>query len=966
MVPGSPLVLLDNLPAALRSSVELALASIRENREAVAAIERAPDEVRRSLPRVFASSEFVANSCARDAGLLSSLFLEGSLLTALPSDAFARQVHEAGNLASDETQLMKLLRTWRRREMVRIAWRDLAGWSSVEESLRDLTELAQAEIRVAHDAARRMLVERHGVPRSTGGEPQWLVALGMGKLGGGELNFSSDIDLVFLFAESGETDGRRPISNQEFFTRQARQLIRLLDAVTADGFVYRVDTRLRPFGDSGSLVASFASFENYLQQHGRDWERYAYVKARALTSSDEYAALYRDAVRPFVFRRYLDFSVFESLREMKELIAREVARRELTNNIKLGPGGIREIEFIVQVFQLLRGGSDQRLQSPSLLGVLPLLAGQKLLPAPVVEELKSSYLYLRRLENRLQMLNDEQTHTLPADELSRTRLTLAMGAGSWEALTAELDRHREIVTSHFQSIIFGPGASAPTAAPLIDLEALWGSEQQLPALRQAVARVGLGPAEELAELLAQWRSSGAVQRLDDSARRRLQALIPKILAKLRDTADARATLRRVLRVLEAVGARSTYFALLNENAPALARLITICERSDFLTAQIAAFPLLLDELIDERILEDMPTREQFAEELAARLRHAPEVDPERQVEALRQFQRAATFRVALADLTGRLPLMRVSDRLTDIGELILEQAMALAWQQITQLHGTPLCGSAGALRPVGIAAVAYGKLGGIELGYASDLDLVFLHDSEGDIQRTDGAKPLDNGVFFLRLGQRIVHLLTLHSAAGRLYEVDMRLRPSGKGGLMVTQVKAFHAYQRAEAWTWEHQALLRARAVAGERRIRRAFEDIRLDVLCHHVRRDTLREEVRKMRERMRSELSKARPGEFDIKQDSGGIADIEFLAQYWALNWAERYPPLVMFSDTIRQLESVASANLVPQTTVDLLTHTYREYRSVIHHRSLESESTVLDEQLFALQREQVSRIWNATMLEP
>ncbi|MGH8311218.1 MAG: bifunctional [glutamate--ammonia ligase]-adenylyl-L-tyrosine phosphorylase/[glutamate--ammonia-ligase] adenylyltransferase, partial [Steroidobacteraceae bacterium] len=336
-------------------------------------------------------------------------------------------------------------------------------------------------------------------------------------------------------------------------------------------------------------------------------------------------------------------------------------------------------------------------------------------------------------------------------------------------------------------------------------------------------------------------------------------------------------------MLEAISARSTYLALLNENAPALARLIAICERSDFLTAQIAAFPLLLDELIDERILEDMPTREQFAEELAARLRHAPEVDPERQVEALRQFQRAATFRVALPDLTGRLPLMRVSDRLTDIAELILEQAMALAWQQITQLHGTPMCGSGAALRPAGIAAVAYGKLGGVELGYASDLDLVFLHDSEGDIQRTDGPKPLDNGVFFLRLGQRIVHLLTMHSAAGRLYEVDMRLRPSGKGGLMVTHVKAFHAYQRAEAWTWEHQAMLRARAVAGDPGIRRSFEDIRLDVLCHHVRRDTLREEVRKMRERMRAELSKSRPGEFDIKQDPGGIADIEFLAQYWA-----------------------------------------------------------------------------------
>jgi glutamate-ammonia-ligase adenylyltransferase len=786
----------------------------------------------------------------------------------------------------------------------------------------------------------------------------------MGKLGGGELNFSSDIDLVLLFPESGDTDGRRSISNEEFFTHLARQLIRLLDAVTADGYVFRVDLRLRPFGESGPLVASFASFEDYLQQHGRDWERYAYVKARALTSADHYASLYREAVRPFVYRRYLDFGVFESLREMKELIAREVARRELENNIKLGPGGIREIEFIVQAYQLLRGGGDQRLQSTSLLSVLPRLAGQKLLPVQTVDELKSSYLYLRRLENRIQMLNDEQTHTLPDDTLNRARLAFAMGERGWPELTAELDRHRNLVTRHFQAVIFGPAAASAAGPTGLDLEALRDGDQLETSLRTAVASLGLEPAEEIVQLLAQWRSSSAVQRLDESGRRRLQILVPRILAGLRDVTNAAIALRRVLRVLEAVGSRSTYFALLIENAAALVRLISICERSEFLTAQIASFPLLLDELIDERVLEELPTREQFAQELAARVSHVPESDPERQVEALRQFQRAATFRVALADLTDRLPLMRVSDRLTDIAELILEQALALAWQQMVLMHGKPMCGSPDRLRPAGVAAIGYGKLGGIELGYASDLDLVFLHDSDGEVQRTDGERQLDNGVFFLRLGQRIVHLLTMHSAAGRLYEVDMRLRPSGKGGLMVTQVDAFHAYQKSEAWTWEHQALLRSRAVAGDMRIRRMFEDVRLDVLCHHVRRESLREEVRRMRERMRAELSKARAGQFDIKQDPGGIADIEFLAQYWALKWAEDYPPLVMFSDTIRQLESVASANLIPQATVDVLTRHYREYRSVIHHRSLESETALVDARSFAAQREQVLAIWNAAMV--
>jgi glutamate-ammonia-ligase adenylyltransferase len=961
----APLLLpLDGIPPVLRPPVELALATIQDNADAVAALARSPGVVCQSLPRVFACSEFIANSCTRDRDLLPTLLARDLLAPATPEGNTSR-IRDLVALAASETELMRELRSWRRREMVRIAWRDLAGWAPAEETLRDLSALADAEVSVAHEAARQPLIERYGVPRSATGDEQRLIVLAMGKLGGAELNFSSDIDLIFLFPETGETDGQRAISNEEFFTRLARQLIRLLDAVTPDGFVYRVDTRLRPFGDSGPLTASFASFENYLQQHGRDWERYAYVKARALTASETYATLYRDVVRPFVFRRYLDFGVFESLRDMKDLIARDVARRELTDNIKLGPGGIREIEFIVQVFQLLRGGSDQRLQSQSLLRVLPLLAGQKLLPAGVVQELRSSYLYLRQLENRLQMLNDEQTHSLPEDAPNRARLALAMGTGSWEVLFAGLERHRDTVTRHFQSVVLAPATADTVAAPL-DLETLWGIEQPPEMLHQAVAHAGLKPAAELAALLAEWRSGTTVQRLDEVARRRLQALVPRILGQLRSSTDPQTALRRVLRVLDSIGTRSAYLALLNENAPALARLMAICERSDFLTAHIAAFPLLLDELLDERVLEELPTREQFAEELAARVKHAPDSDPERQVEALRHFQRAATFRVALADLTGRLPLMRVSDRLTDIAELILEQALALAWQQMTQLYGAPLSGNAGDLRRAGIAVIAYGKLGGIELGYTSDLDLVFLHDSRGEIQRTDGPKPLDNGVFFLRLGQRIVHLLTMHSAAGRLYEVDMRLRPSGKGGLMVTEVGAFHAYQKNEAWTWEHQALLRARAVAGEERICRVFDDIRLDVLRHHVRRDTLREEVRKMRERMRTELSKSKAGEFDIKQDPGGIADIEFLAQYWALNWADRYPALVLFSDTIRQLESVASADLVPQSTVDILTGVYRDYRSVIHHRSLESESSVVEEQAFAVQRGQVSGIWNAAMRTP
>ncbi|HZF25463.1 MAG TPA: bifunctional [glutamate--ammonia ligase]-adenylyl-L-tyrosine phosphorylase/[glutamate--ammonia-ligase] adenylyltransferase [Steroidobacteraceae bacterium] len=956
----------EQLPPALRPAAQRVLEKLAENPELLRALAAAPAEVQSSVSCVFAVSDFVSAACKQDADLIAWLLAApGRMASRQPGGAATCLAGDVQGAATEE-EAMRALRSWRRRELVRIAWRDLAGWSGVEATLLDLSEVGDAAVRYACEFATQAQARIYGTPRSASGEAQSLVVLGMGKLGGRELNFSSDIDLVLLFPEAGETDGRRSISNEEFFTRVARGLIRLLDVVTADGFVFRVDTRLRPFGDSGPLVASFGALENYLQEHGRDWERYAYVKARALTGSSEYDTLFQEAVRPFVFRRYLDFGVFESLRSMKELIAREVTRRELQDNVKLGPGGIREIEFIVQALQLLRGGTDRRLQSQSLLGVLPLLTGQKLLPASAVSELREAYLYLRRLENRLQMLNDEQVHSLPDEPERRERLVLAMQAPSWDALRSDLDRHRVAVTRQFEMLLSTASSNRAAAAPLRELEALMETNPSPQALQASIESLGLASGAELTTQLLEWRNSAAVQRLGETGRRRLQVLMPRLLATLTEANDAAVTLRRVLRVLESVGTRSAYMALLNENSAALQRLVRLCAQSEFLARQVADFPLLLDELIDERVLDELPSRAQFAEEIRLRLEHAPDADPERQVEALRQFQRAALFRVALADLTGRLPLMQVSDRLTDIAELIIEQALKLAWQQITLQYGVPMCGSPQALRPASIAAVGYGKLGALELGYTSDLDLVFLHDSAGEVQRTNGARALDNGVFFLRLGQRIIHLLTLHSSAGRLYEVDMRLRPSGKGGLMVTQIDAFHEYQKSEAWTWEHQALLRARAVAGATHLRARFEAIRIDVLCQHVRRDSLREEVRKMRERMRLELSRARAGQFDVKQDPGGIADIEFLAQYWALNWSDHYPPLVMFSDTIRQLESVASANLVAQETVDSLTRIYRTYRAAIHHRSLEDLPPVVDETEFAPQRHEVIAIWNATMQAP
>jgi len=957
------------MTTALRSIPALLRGQLDEKLERLAALGgpgaqgECRDALAATLPYVWACSDFVAEACLRYPATLEWLAGAGRLCEDADSAWFEAQLREACT-GADDVLFMAQIRQFRRRHLVRIAWRDLAEFADTESVLRELSLLADHCIAAACRYAHAQLAGRHGVPVNRSGAPLPLLVLGMGKLGGGELNFSSDIDLVFLFEEHGETAGARSISYEEFFIRLGKRVAQLLGTVTADGFVYRVDLRLRPFGESGPVAVSFDAFEDYLQQHGRDWERYAYVKARPVWGADGFDELYRNALRPFVYRRYLDFGVFESLREMKDLISREVERRELAGHIKLGPGGIREIEFIVQVFQLIRGGSNPRLQTRSLLEVLPLLAGQKLLSAETVADLADSYRFLRRVENRLQEWNDEQTHELPSDEPQRARLALAMGQPDWPALTAQIARHRERVSAQFSHTVFAP--AQPDAADEFTADLARILEPDLDDVRRAVLleKLGLRAPAAVLEQLDQLRDSTYYRRLDETGRRRLQTLLPRLLRAIAGDEAEQTALSRVLHVLERIGGRTVYLALLNENPVARRRFIVLCSHSAFLTDQIAAFPLLLDELLDERLFVETPSRAEFESEQRARMEGASDEEPEQQVEMLRQFQRAAMFRVAVPDLTGRLPLMKVSDRLTDIAELIVAEALELSWAQIVARHGAPRCGDEeGSLAPASMIVVAYGKFGGIELGYGSDLDLVFLHDSLGEIQRTDGPTVVENSVFFLRLVQRLVHLLTVHSSAGRLYEVDTRLRPSGKGGLLVQSIEGFGDYQRAEAWTWEHQALLRARAVAGASGLRARFEALRRDLLCQAVRRNTLREDVRNMRDRMRAELSRSGPEEFDLKQDTGGITDIEFLAQYWTLRWAERHAELVTYSDNIRQLESLASADLVPQSTVDVLTHAYRAYRQRMHHLSLEAASNVVPAAEFATMREQVSAIWHAAM---
>jgi glutamate-ammonia-ligase adenylyltransferase len=786
----------------------------------------------------------------------------------------------------------------------------------------------------------------------------------MGKLGGSELNFSSDVDLIFLYPEGTDSDGDKSLSAQEYFTRVSRHIIALLDETTANGFAFRIDTRLRPFGDSGPPVTSFAALESYLVQHGRDWERYAYVKARAIGPAvPEHVAaeLMNELVTPFVYRRYLDFGVFESLREMHGMIAAEVRKREMADNVKLGPGGIREIEFIVQSLQLVRGGSRTELQDSRLLHVLPRLIGRHGLSAASGEALRSAYYFLRRLENFIQGIRDRQTHDLPADNADRARLCLAMGFPNWNELVAALDAHRGNVTREFEAIAFRERDA--DERPGQQLSELWENAESLDTWRAALRQLEFAHADLIASKITTFAAAPGTRQADKVSRGRLQTFMPELLRRIQGAEDPVTALDRVLALVEKILRRSAYLALLNENPAVLKRLVELCERSAYIADQIARYPILLDELLDPSVHSSPLTLDELDAELGERLAACPVGDIEARMAALGQFQRANQFRVAVADFAGTLPVMKVSDSLTWLAEAVLKHTLQTTWRDLVERHGEPEYVIDGERRRAGFAIIAYGKLGGLEMSYGSDLDLVFLHDSTGGDRNTCGPKPLDNTVFFTRLVRRLSHFLTAQTGSGMLYEVDTRLRPDGQSGVMVSSVEAFERYQEENAWTWEHQALLRARPVAGSERIAAQFVRIRADTLSKRVRHDRLKSDVIEMRQRMRQKLDKSDSEYFDLKQGRGGIGDIEFIVQYLVLSNAADASSVYFYSDNIRQLDALAAAGFLDAGAAERLQQIYKRYRLRLHHLALDDRTALVSDDEFTVERGFVEDLWKQVL---
>jgi glutamate-ammonia-ligase adenylyltransferase len=813
----------------------------------------------------------------------------------------------------NEAELSRALRDLRKRVMLKILMRDLGGLANLNEVMQCMTALAELAVQRALVFATNSLAEQHGQAiGAESGLPQELLVIGMGKLGGGELNVSSDIDLIFVYAEDGDTNGSRPLGNHEFFSRVGRKLINLINELTAHGFVFRVDMRLRPYGDSGALVTSFAALEEYLVTQGREWERYAWIKARVIAPAQAAVANELMALaQPFVFRKYLDYGAFESMRKLHAQIRQEVERRERANNIKLGPGGIREIEFIAQVFQLIRGGRDTALRIRPTQTVLRLLADNGQLDNQTAQELGNAYIFLRNLEHRLQYLDDQQTQDIPADDANRALLATAMGYPDYATLLVQLDVHRDHVSHHF-SQIFSTQQDETSISPF------WNEHLSIDSLAQVLAAHDFAKVTELAEQLVQLRNSNRYKQLPEISKQRFDKIIPQLVLHCQVLKHRDLALPRLLKLVDHISRRSTYLAFMTEHPQALERLARFAGASEWACNYLSMHPGLLDELLDAREIYRTPDWAQLDATLASQLLEY-EGDLERQMDSLRHFKQVQTFQLLAMDLQGLLPLQTLSDHLSDLADLILQHVLKLCWGNARKKHQEHAC----------FAIIAYGKLGGRELGYDSDLDLIFLFDDTH----------AEAGEHYSRLAQRINTVLSSYTSAGRLYETDLRLRPNGASGLLVSSISAFADYQKNQAWVWEHQALTRARFCAGDISVGKQFEEIRVQVLRQPRESSLLRREVVTMRQKMHA----GHPNNsalFDIKHDSGGMVDIEFIVQYLVLAYSSEHSELTKNSGNIALLELAANLHLIDPHSSCEVGKIYRDLRRTQHQMRLNNQT--------------------------
>lgn len=943
--------LIQKLPESLRATIDLTQWS-----EQLTEFEL-PENFAQSMVKVWAMSEFVAENCNRKPEILLDLIQSGDLFKTYDENTYCEKLAQKN--IETEADLMIALRHFRRREMIRIAWRDISDWEELTQILRELSWLADACIQKALDFLYQEACERRGTPVLSDGSPQQIVVLGMGKLGAYELNYSSDIDLIFAFPENGVLPDRKETSYSEFFTRLCQSLVRVLDEITVDGFVFRTDIRLRPFGDSGAIIMTFDGMENYYQTQAREWERYAMIKARQVAGDFEQGKQLMAMLSKFVYRRYLDYGAIEELRSLKMQIAQELKRKDRVDNVKLGRGGIREIEFIGQAFQLIRGGNEKSLQRRPILEVLQVLDELELLAHEDATQLTQSYHFLRRVENRIQQYQDKQTHDLPTNENAQTAMAYVLGFENWKTFLTQLNTVRDKVHAVFDAVF-----SVSKQDEIEQLsQKIWNGLDDENELLENLREYGFeSPAQSWANL-CDFKNEPAIRRLSNKGLGVINRLMPQVIATLQTVANPDETLKRLLTLFKSVAGRNVYLALLAENPHALSQLLKLSSASPWIGEYLARYPILFDELLDTRSLFEPLKKEDLEREIEHLVSRIDSEDLETLMIALRQFKQANVLRIAAADIMGVIPLMVVSDYLTYLAESIVEFVVKHEWKMLTEKHGyPPQCDD----EKTNFAVIGFGKLGGLELGYGSDLDMVFIYDCADGNAMTNGEKSLSCSQFYGRLAQKIRHILETKLLAGELYEVDLRLRPHGDSGVLVTHINTYEPYYHEHAWTWELQALVRARFIAGDKNLGQTFSQMRQRVLSLPRDVEKLKTEVHEMREKMRENLDTKSAEKFDLKQSAGGIVDIEFMVQFGILANAVKSADLTIYTDNIRLLESLQKQNVISEHDAKILKSAYCAYRDAGHKQVLQGDKAIIEAGNFVDLREQVTQIWNELMLNP
>ena len=907
------------LPKALQTKGIRALAQ--------AGLQLSDDATREAAVRVFALSDFLANAAPRHKDWLQLALDDHSFNRSFAADDLALSITEAFVEIDAMPALQRALRSVRQRHQIWLVWRHLLQEAELEETIAACSLMADELIQAALNQVFAWLCEKRGVPRSAStGAEQAMVVLALGKLGANELNLSSDVDLVFTYPEGGRTDNGD--TNQQFFVRLGQQLIQALDPVTDDGFVFRVDMRLRPYGDSGPLAMEFSAMEDYYATQGRDWERYALIKARACAGDVNSGKQLLEALQPFVYRRYLDFGTVDALRDMK---SRVLAERHQPEDIKLGPGGIRDAEFAVQMQQLIWGGREPRLQKSRLLEAVPELAALERIADDTARSLLDGYRFLRDVEHSLQAEADRQTQQLPVNPESRERLAIGRGYSSYAEFLTALNSHRSLITKVFEDLL---GSESVVDSPS---QRVWAAPDNEATLSQFGFR-DLGTTIDVLMGLHKARDRSSVTA---QASERLDRLMPLLLDKIQTMSNPDLSLQRTAPVLRAVLRRSAYLSLLFENPPTCAHFVELATTSLWLAENLAAHPAFFDSLIDGRAPDSIRDRGTLRVALEAQLSGVD--DFESALDVMREFKAHHVFNIALAEVRDALDLMKVSDALTFLAEAMVDAAVNLAWQE--NLVRFPQFASD---RP--FLVVGYGKLGGIELGPGSDLDLVFIHGMSSDANQ-----------FLLRLVRRLLHILTVPTYHGALYEIDTRLRPSGSKGMMVSSLEAFRDYQLNRAWVWEHQALVRARVVCGDRQLAEGFARVRAEILGISRDRKNLRSEIVGMRQRMGEQHTAAD----DIKRGSGGIVDIEFMVQYLVLAWADQYPALIEYTDNVRILEVVDGLKLLPAGAAARLTTAYLALRAEWHRGVLDIPDRERSAEVLKQYQDDVRAVWQLIFRE-